>query len=120
MITQQEGEAVPARGGGDGSAPATQSQWFKGDDAGRPGTIIAAFVRARLLGLQILTLDARVALVPTHRSRELPTGAGRAHSKAGPLHQSTSGGYRADLADAMRLLDEGAKALEQVRPVDTP
>ena len=42
MITQQEGEAVPARGGGDGSAPATQSQWFKGDDAGRPGTIIAA------------------------------------------------------------------------------
>lgn len=110
---------MPARGGSDGSVPATQSQWFKGDDAGRPGTIIAAFVRARLLGLQILTLDARVALVPTDRSRELPTIAGRAHSRASPTRQSPSDGYRADLADAVRLLDEGAKALEQVRPVDT-
>jgi hypothetical protein len=110
---------VPARGGGDGSVPATQSQWFKG--AGRrPGTIIAAFVRARLFGLQILTLDARVALVPTDRASELTAGAGRADSRAGPLHQSTSGGYKADLADAVRLLDEGTKALEQVRRVDTP
>jgi hypothetical protein len=110
MTTQQEGEAVPARVGGDGSEPANQRVWLKRGE--RPGTIIAAFVRARLLGLQILTLDARVALVPTDRAGEVPATVS--------TRPRAVSGYRADLAEAVRLLDEGAKALEQVRRVDTP
>lgn len=116
---------MPGPGGGDGSGSATPRQLSKGN-GGRPGTIIAAHVRARLLGLQILTLDARVALVPADRAGELPAVAGRAQSRTIVTRERNPNGYGADLAgygadlaDAVRLLDEGTKALEQVRDKGT-
>jgi hypothetical protein len=105
---------VPGPDGGDGSGPATPGQLSK-VDGGRPGTIIAAYVRARLLGIQILTLDARVALVPADRAGDLPVVAGRAKSRTTSTRERNPIGNGADLADAVRLLDEGTKALEQVR-----
>jgi hypothetical protein len=105
---------VPGPGGGNGSGSATPRQLSEGN-GGRPGTIIAAHVRARLLGIQVLTLDARVALVPADRAGELPEVAGRAKSRTIATRERNPNGYGADLADAVRLLDEGAKALEEVR-----
>lgn len=109
---------MPGPGGGDGSGSASPRQLSKGN-GGRPGTIIAAFVRARLLGIQILTLDARVALVPADRAGELPAAAARAKSRTISTRERNPNGYGADLADAVRLLDEGTKALEEVRGKST-
>jgi hypothetical protein len=64
--------------------------------------------------MQILTLDARVDLVPADRPRELPVVAGQARPRTAPRERN-SNVERADLADAVRLLNEGTKALEQVR-----
>ena len=105
---------MPAPGVGDGSGSAAQVQWSRGD-GGRPGTIIAAFLRARLLGLQILTLDARVALVPADRAGELPRVAAQVKPRAISSRAHNPNVYGADLADAVRLLEEGTKALDQVR-----
>lgn len=86
-------------------------------DGSRQGIIIAAFVRARLLGLQILTLDARVALAPADAAGELPSVAGQATEV--PLLAEglpkTRIGQPADLAYAVRLLEEGSKSLDEVR-----
>jgi hypothetical protein len=81
-------------------------------------TLVAASVTARLLGLRILTLDAKVALVPAAvtiaapRAREparpapaLPPGVARGRTGAA--------GARG-LADAVRDLDEGARLLAEV------
>lgn len=105
---------MPGPGGGNASVPPIPRQLSK-KNGGPSGTIIAAHVRARLLGIQILTVDARVALVPAERAGELPAVAGRAKSRTIPTREGNPNGYRADLADAVRLLDEGTKALEQVR-----
>jgi hypothetical protein len=86
-------------------------------DGSRQGTVIAAFVRARLLGLQILTLDARVALVSADTDEELPTVARRTNEVplfAPGLAQSRMG-QPANLAYAVRLLEEGSKSLDEVR-----
>jgi hypothetical protein len=117
MITWQVSEAVPGPSGGDGRGSAAPVQWSRGN-GGRPGTIIAAFVRARLFGMQILTLDARVDLVPADRARELPAVAGRASPRTAPRGDNPNV-ERADLADAVRLLNEGTKALEHVRGLGT-
>ena len=109
---------MPGPGGGNASIPPTPRQSFK-ENGGSSGTIIAAHVRARVLGMQILTLDARVALVPADRAGELPAVAGRAKSRTIPTREGNPNGYRGDLADAVRLLDEGTKALEQVRDKST-
>ncbi len=86
-------------------------------DGSRQGTIIAAFVRARLLGLQILTLDARVALVSADATGKLPAVADQANEV--PLLADgvtkTRIGQPADLAYAVRLLEEGSKSLDEVR-----
>jgi hypothetical protein len=109
---------VPGPGGGNGGVSPTPRQLSK-ENGGRSGTIIAAHVRARLLGMQILTVDARVALVPADRAGELPAVAGRAKSRTISTRERNPNGYRADLADAVRLLDEGTRALEQVRDKST-
>lgn len=86
-------------------------------DGSREGTVIAAFVRAKLLGLQILTVDARVALVSADRAEELPSVAGKSDGVAllahGPIKRST--GQPADLAYAVRLLEDSSKSLDEVR-----
>jgi hypothetical protein len=106
---------VSGPGGGNERGSSAIPTQFSAGNGGRPGTIIAAFVRARLLGIQILTLDARVALVPADRPGELPMIVDRAQSRTVSSREGNPNGQRADLADAVRLLDEGTKALEQVR-----
>lgn len=87
------------------------------DDGSRQGTVIAAFVRARLLGLQILTVDARVALVPAQTAEQLPSVAGESDGVALLVHglPKRSMTQPADLAYAVRLLEDSSKSLDEVR-----
>jgi hypothetical protein len=86
-------------------------------------TLIEASVTARLLGMRLLTLDAKVALVPADvtiagpRSREAVARAPAltsGNSRAQPDHV---GGHHG-LADAVRNLDEGARLLAEVHRRD--
>lgn len=87
------------------------------NDGDRPGTIIAAFVRARVLGLQILTLEARVALVPAGVLSELPAAVARAKALPPSASELTKEGAKrpSDLAYAVHLLEESSKSLDEVR-----
>jgi hypothetical protein len=60
------------------------------------GMLIEASVLARVLGLKVLTLDAKVMLLP-----------------AAP--RTSSGAIGRGLADAVRSLDEGAAILDDTR-----
>ena len=62
------------------------------------GALIQASVRARLLGLPLLRLDATIALMP-----------------AAIAPSSTSLGGGKGLADAVRSINDGAEILAQVR-----
>ena len=62
------------------------------------GALIQASVRARLLGLPLLRLDATIALMPAAIS---------------PSFTSLGGGR--GLADAVRSINDGAEILAQVR-----
>jgi hypothetical protein len=115
------GEVARARldSGGSSTGEIRRSQ---GDRTG-PGTVIAAVVRARLLGLKILTLDAQVVLVPADAASDGTPVASRARvaTRGGdrgpdPPHE----GQRADLAYAVHLLEEGSKSLDVVRAMRGP
>jgi len=82
-------------------------------------TLIEASITARLLGMRLLTLDAKVALVPADvtiagprswepvvQSSALPSGNSRGR---------TGSVGRGGLADAVRNLNEGAKVLAEVQ-----
>ena len=77
--------------------------------------VIAVFARAKLLGIKILTIDARVAIAPD-TARDLASVAARARvvSPNAYLPQRHLG-QRADLAQAVRLLEEGTKSLDEAR-----
>lgn len=62
------------------------------------GALVQASVRARLLGLPLLRLDATIALMPAAIS---------------PSSNSLGGGK--GLADAVRSINDGAEILAQVR-----
>jgi hypothetical protein len=81
-------------------------------------TLVEASVTARLLGMRLLTLDAKVALVPADVTVAPPRAApraapalasGNARGRAGAV-----AGHRG-LADAVRDLDEGARLLAEVQ-----
>jgi hypothetical protein len=82
-------------------------------------TLVEASVTARLLGLRILTLDAKVALVPA----DVTIAAAGARAPAGRAPTLSSGSSRGrtrsvaahGLADALRNLDEGARLLAEVQ-----
>ncbi len=81
-------------------------------------TLVEASVTARLLGLRILTLDAKVALVPADvtvagpRARE-PFPRAPTLSSGNARGRGRASGHRS-LADAVRDLDEGARLLAEV------
>jgi hypothetical protein len=81
-------------------------------------TLVAASVTARLLGLRILTLDAKVALVPAEVTLAAPRArepAGRAPALPAAVARGRAGAAGArGLADAVRDLDEGARLLAEV------
>ena len=105
-----------ARTGSDGGGRSrAESRGSQGERRG-PNTVIAAVARARLLGLKILTIDARVVLAPADSPADVTSAAARARV-VHPVPPSSQrvGGARADLAYAVRLLEEGSKSLDEVR-----
>jgi hypothetical protein len=77
------------------------------------GALVQASVRARVLGVSLLRLEATVVLVPakltasSSASHEMPT---RALARSRGLSPRSSG-----LADAVRSINEGAELLAEVR-----
>ena len=75
--------------------------------------VIAALVRAKLFGIRILSLDVRVVLEPAQSDR-----VGTLPRRSQPLAPSAHNlEKRADLAQAMRLLEEGSKSLGEVKGI---
>jgi hypothetical protein len=127
---------VRRRGGSDGAAAPSASRTVTVRRGGRDvedSTVIRAVVHARLLGLRLLTLDARVVVAPAAApdtdlaAFEAPAGfgpaalppaqpaAGRRREPVAGVSSSTSG-----VGTARLLLAEGADALAQVRPPARP
>ena len=76
---------------------------------------IVVFARAKLLGIKILTVDARVAIAPD-TARDLATVATRTRLiSTDALLRERHVGQRADLARAVHLLEEGTKSLDKSR-----
>ena len=94
----------------------------KPDPGGRrsDATLVEATVTARLLGMRLLTLDAKVALVPADVTVVAPRRAQELVERAPALDSGSSrgrggaAGHRG-LADAVRNLDEGARLLAEVQ-----
>jgi hypothetical protein len=83
-----------------------------------PNIVLAAFVRARLLGIKLLTLDARIVVAPDDADTDIVGVAARARRvNASPNRPVArlAAGQRADLAYAVRLLEEGSKSLNEAR-----
>ena len=84
----------------------------------QPSILIVAFIRAKLLGIKLLTLDARVVLAPAEAGSDITSVAAQARSVSPllerPLPRIPSGG-RSDLSYAIRLLEEGSKSLNESR-----
>jgi hypothetical protein len=86
-------------------------------DRTSPGTIIAAYVRARPLGIKILTIDARIVYVGADSAPDVARGAANEKGLK-PLTEGTAArrdGRRAGLPYAMQLLEESSKDMEDVR-----
>jgi hypothetical protein len=80
--------------------------------------VIAAFARAKLLGIKLLTLDARIVLAPADTGSDITSVAAQAQRVDSlvdrPVPRLPSG-RRTDLAYAVRLLEEGSKSLNESR-----
>jgi hypothetical protein len=80
------------------------------------GALVEASVRARVLGIPLLRLEATVALVPAEFANPSPATRGpparpSARSSGAPPAGSANGG----LAEAVRSINEGAAVLAEVR-----
>jgi hypothetical protein len=84
----------------------------------QPSVVIAAFARAKLLGIKLLTLDARIVLAPADAGSDITSVAAQARRVSSvverPIPRLPSG-RRPDLAYAVRLLEEGTKTLNDSR-----
>lgn len=83
-------------------------------DRGVPSMVIAIFARAKLFGIKILTIDARVAIAPD-AARDMTSVAARTVISQDPYRLEQHVGQRADLARAVRLLEKGTKSLDEAR-----
>jgi hypothetical protein len=78
------------------------------------GALVQASVRARVLGLPLLRLDATVVLAPAEISALEPEHRRSARSSA--VLMTDAGGH--GLAEAVRSINEGAQLLAEVRGRD--
>jgi hypothetical protein len=88
------------------------------DAQGGPSVVIAAFARAKLLGIKLLTLDARIVLAPADAGSDVTAVAAQARSLTPLVDRPVSRlavGHRTDLAYAVRLLEEGSQSLNEAR-----
>lgn len=72
------------------------------------GVLVDASIRARLLGLQLLTIDATVVLTPA----EVTAPSSAVHD---PPRRTSGRSSRHTLAEAVRSIDEGAQLLAEAR-----
>jgi hypothetical protein len=80
------------------------------------GAVVEASVRARLLGIPLLKLEAAIVLVPADvRGAALGRGAGARASVRSTLPPAGSNGTGLGLAEAVRNIDEAAQVLAHVR-----
>jgi hypothetical protein len=117
---------APASGTGDGQTPA-RSFWLRRRREGYPNRgdmVIRALVRARLLGLQLLTLEARVVVETGNSQRPVaPSLVLSPSARSGRGLQSTSSELAfpeavTEFARAIELLEQGSDTLERSRRSD--
>jgi hypothetical protein len=78
------------------------------------GALVEASIRARLLGIPLLRLDATVVLVPAEiTAPSAPHEPARTRSFGVPPTRSGAAGR--GLAEAVRSINEGAEVLAEVR-----
>jgi hypothetical protein len=82
------------------------------------GALVEASIRARLLGLRLLSIDATVVLVPADVAAPSPGGHAppqppSARSTGAPPRRSGAAGH--GLAEAVRSISEGAELLAEAR-----
>jgi hypothetical protein len=82
------------------------------------GALVEASVRARLLGIPLLRLDATIVLVPAgiadrSSAPSVPPTPASARSSGVALTRSGAAGH--GLAEAVRTINEGAELLAEVR-----
>lgn len=100
----------------DDGGPSDQKDRHSRGDRSAPSLVIAAYARAKLFGIKILTLDARVVLAPADAGSDVSTLAANAQMVTPSVYLPVRRvGQRADLAYAVRLLEEGSKSLDEVR-----
>jgi hypothetical protein len=82
------------------------------------GVLVEACIRARLLGMPLLKVEATIVLAPAGRTapaaaaRDLPIGSSARPSRAA---STRSGDSREGLAEAVRTISEGAELLAEAR-----
>jgi hypothetical protein len=81
------------------------------------GVLVEACIRARLLGMPLLKVEATIVLAPaglrapTSAARDLPISSARPSRAA----STRSGDSREGLAEAVRTINEGAELLAEAR-----
>jgi hypothetical protein len=75
------------------------------------GVLVDASIRARVLGIRLLTIDATVVLGPA----EVDAVSCAAHD---PSQRTSARSSRHALADAVRSINEGADLLAEARRTD--
>jgi hypothetical protein len=83
------------------------------------GVLVDASILARVLGIRLLTLDARVSVLPAdvRRPSSAPTDSRRPRTSArsSSVAPQPSGAIGHGLADAVRAINEGAAILAEAR-----
>jgi hypothetical protein len=79
------------------------------------GALVEASIRARLLGIPLLRLDATVVLVPAEITAPSSAPHELARTRSFGVPPTRSGAAGRGLAEAVRSINEGAEVLAEVR-----
>jgi hypothetical protein len=83
------------------------------------GVLVDASILARVLGIRLLTLDARVTVLPADVKRASPAPIDsrrpRTSTRSSAVAPQPSGAIGHGLADAVRAINEGAAILAEAR-----
>jgi hypothetical protein len=83
------------------------------------GVLVDASILARVLGIRLLTLDARVTVLPADVKRASPAPIDsrrpRTSARSSAVAPQPSGAIGHGLADAVRAINEGAAILAEAR-----
>jgi hypothetical protein len=79
------------------------------------GALVEASIRARLLGIPLLRLEATVVLVPAEITAPSPAPDEPARMRSLGSPPTRSGVAGRSLAEAVRSINEGAEVLAEVR-----